>query len=162
MYTDAMPPITTFLTFNDRAEEAANLYVSVFPKSRIGKVARYGAAMPDLAGKVMTVEFELDGKPFVALNGGPQFQFSEGVSLMVTCETQAEIDHYWSKLGEGGQPMACGWLKDRFGLAWQITPAMLMPLITSPDPTVSKRAMEVMMTMVKFDIAALRRGCGLD
>lgn len=157
-----MPPITTFMTFNDRAEEAANFYVSVFPNSRIGKVARYGEAMPDLAGRVMTVEFELDGRPFVALNGGPQFHFTEGVSLMVTCETQAEIDHYWSKLGEGGQPMACGWLKDRFGLAWQITPAMLMPLVTSPDPAVSKRAMEVMMTMVKFDIAALRRGCGLD
>ncbi len=162
MYTGCMPPITTFLTFNDRAEEAANFYVSVFPNSRIGKFARYGAAMPDLAGKVMTVEFDLDGKPFVALNGGPQFHFTEGVSLMVTCDTQAEIDHYWSKLGEGGQPMACGWLKDRFGLAWQITPAMLMPLVTDPDPTVAKRAMEVMMTMVKFDIAALRRGCGLE
>lgn len=156
-----MPNITTFLTFNDQAEDAAAFYTSIFPNSRILTTTRYGPTVPDRAGQVMTVAFELDGRQFVALNGGPHFTFSNGVSLMVNCSTQDEIDHYWTRLTDGGQELACGWLTDKFGLPWQITPALLMDLINDPDPAVSNRAIEVMNTMVKFDIEALRRACGI-
>lgn len=156
-----MPRITTFLTFDDQAEAAAKFYVSIFPNSRIKSVSRYGSAVPDRVGQVMTVSFELDGQEFLALNGGPPFTIANGISLLVNCKTQAEIDAYWSKLSAGGEEWACGWLKDKFGVPWQITPALLMELIQDPDPVASNRAIEVMNTMVKIDIESLRRGCGL-
>ena len=151
-----MQKITPFLWFHDEAEEAARFYVSIFPNSRITEVARFGKAGPGAEGSVMTVAFELEGQPFVALNTKPpQFQFNESVSFMVNCETQDEVDRYWDRLLEGGQPSACGWLKDRFGVSWQITPVQLMRLITSSDPAAAQRAMQAMMGMVKLDIAAL-------
>lgn len=152
-----MPTITTFLTFNDRAEEATNLYVSLFPNSRIVSVVRCGEQGPGPAGSVLVVNFELLGQPYVALNGGPSFSFSEGVSLSVACETQEEIDRYWDALAEGGELQACGWLKDRFGLSWQINPTCLMEMLSDLESEAGKRAMAAMMSMVKFDIAELRR-----
>lgn len=152
-----MPTITTFLTFNDQAAEAADFYTAIFPNSRITSTTHYPDAMPGMAGTVMTVSFELDGRPFVALNGGPSFSFSQGVSLMVDCKTQDEIDHYWSRLADGGQEHACGWLSDKFGLSWQITPTRLMDLIN--DPKTVHRAFACMSQMVKFDLAALEAAC---
>jgi len=155
-----MTTITTFLTFNDQAEEAVAFYTGIFPNSRIVDTTHFPASVPGMAGKVMTISFELDGQPYVALNGGPDFSFSMGVSLMINCETQDEIDHYWSRLGEGGQEHACGWLADKFGLSWQITPTLLMDLMN--DPATVDRAFAAMTTMVKIDIAALREACGVD
>lgn len=152
-----MPKITTFLTYADRAEEAANLYVSVFPNSRIRHVTRYGKAGPGPEGSVMTVTFELDGQPFVALNGGPHFTFSDGVSLSVVCQTQEEVDAYWEQLSEGGEKGPCGWLKDRFGLSWQITPAILGEMLGDPDPERAKRVMQAMLGMKKICIADLEK-----
>ncbi len=152
-----MPKITTFLTFQDRAEEAVKLYASIFPNSRILKTMYYGPGMPMPEGSVMTLEFELDGQRFVALNGGAHFQFSDGISLTVECKDQNEVDHDWEKLrANGGQEVACGWLKDRFGVSWQITPTVLMQLLGDKDPARARRATEAMMKMVKIDIAALK------
>ena len=134
---------------------AACFYTSVFENSRILNVARYGTAGPGPEGSVMTVNFELDGQEFVALNGGPEFTFNEAVSFQVYCQSQDEVDHFWSKLSEGGEEGPCGWLKDRYGLSWQIVPTRLMELIVDPDPETSQRAMRAMMTMKKIDVAAL-------
>jgi predicted 3-demethylubiquinone-9 3-methyltransferase (glyoxalase superfamily) len=154
-----MSKITTFLTYDDRAEEAVKLYVSIFPNAKIKNVTHYGeAGGPMPKGTVMTITFELDGQEYVALNGGPSFSFSHGVSLMVTCETQEEIDRYWKKLTEGGgKEIQCGWLVDRFGLSWQIVPRVLMELMTSSDKARTQRMMAAMMKMVKLDIATLKR-----
>ena len=152
-----MTKITPFLWFDTQAEDAAKLYVSVFKNSKIVNVARYGAAGPGPAGSVMTVEFELDGNRFIALNAGPRFKFTEAISFVVDCKTQQEVDHYWSKLSAGGREDACGWLKDKFGLSWQITPSSLGPMMSDPDPAKAKRVMEAMLQMKKIDIAALER-----
>ncbi|MEA2157322.1 MAG: hypothetical protein QOE11_3462 [Solirubrobacteraceae bacterium] len=144
------------LWFDTEAEEAADFYVSVFENSRIVSVARYTEAGPRTAGMVMTVEFELDGQRFVAINGGPQFTFDEAVSFQITCETQEEIDSYWERLSEGGSEGPCGWCKDRFGLSWQVVPGGMDELFSDPDPARARRAMEAMLSMGKLDIAALR------
>jgi predicted 3-demethylubiquinone-9 3-methyltransferase (glyoxalase superfamily) len=144
------------LWFDTEAEEAADFYTSVFENSRIVNVARYTEAGPRPAGTVMTVEFELDGQRFVGINGGPQFTFDEAVSFQITCETQEEVDRYWERLSEGGSEGQCGWLKDRFGLSWQVVPAGMGELFADPDPERARRAMEAMLGMSKLDIAALR------
>ena len=146
-----MPKITACLWFDGQAEQAANFYVSVFKNSRITQTSRFGEGTPMPAGTVMVVAFEIENQSFTALNGGPQYKFSEATSFQIPCETQEEIDYYWSKLTEGGSEIACGWLKDKFGLVWQIVPAQILELIRHP------KAMEAMMTMTKFDIAALER-----
>ena len=152
-----MPDITPSLWFDTQAEEAAEFYVSVFKgTSRILKVAHYSDAAPSKAGTVMTVEFELDGKRFVGINGGPQFTFDEAVSFQIDCEDQAEVDHYWERLTEGGSESQCGWLKDRFGLSWQVIPKGIGDLFADSDPERARRAMEAMFTMKKLDIGALR------
>ncbi len=150
-----MPKITPFLWFDTEAEEAANLYVSIFPNSKIVSVTRFGAGGPAPAGSVMTVQFELGGLPLVALNGGPHYHFTEAVSFSIDCRTQDDIDYYWSKLTEGGQEGQCGWLKDRFGLSWQVVPTRIGELLGGSDPEKSKRAFRAMMGMKKLDIAAL-------
>jgi len=152
-----MQKISPFLWFDTQAEEAAKFYVSIFRNSKIGKIARYGEAGPGPKGSVMTVAFELDGQQFTALNGGPQFKFNESVSFVVRCETQAEVDDYWTKLSQGGQTQVCGWLKDKFGLSWQIVPNALIELATDPDPEKSQRVMRAMMQMTKIDIAKLKQ-----
>ncbi|MES2793849.1 MAG: VOC family protein [Planctomycetota bacterium] len=151
-----MQLITPFLWFNHQAEEAANFYVSIFPNSKIVKVVRYGESGPGPAGSAMTVAFELHGQSFLALNGGPQFQFTEAVSFVVNCQTQQEIDTYWEKLTAGGAEVQCGWLKDKYGLSWQISPTVLSELVGGPDPEKSGRALQAMMTMKKLDIRALQ------
>ena len=152
-----MQKISPFLWFDDQAEEAARFYVSVFKNSKLGTVARYGDAGPGPKGAVMTVAFELDGQRFTALNGGPLFKFTEAVSFVVDCADQAEVDRLWDALCEGGEPSQCGWLKDRFGLSWQIVPTELMMLIGDPDPVKAKRATQAMLRMTKIDLADLRR-----
>lgn len=152
-----MQKITPCLWFDTEGEDAANFYTSVFKNSRIVDVARYGEAGPRPAGTVMTVTFELDGQEFIALNGGPEFHFSEAVSFQVTCESQEEVDDFWSSLSEGGEEGPCGWLKDKFGLSWQVTPTALNELLSDPDPARAQRAMAAMLTMSKIDIAALRK-----
>lgn len=152
-----MSRITTFLTYESRAEEAAELYVSLFENSRIRGVTRYGDAGPAPKGSVMTVAFELDGREFVALNGGPHFRFTEAMSLSVRCDTQEEIDAYWEKLSDGGEPGPCGWLRDRFGLSWQITPSVLGQMLSDPDPERSRRTMQAMMGMKKIRIDDLKK-----
>lgn len=152
-----MQTITTFLAYNDRAEEAAKFYVSIFKNSKIGQVARYGAGAPMPQGSVMTIEFELDGQQFVALNGGPHFKFTDGVSLSVGCRTQEEIDAYWEQLSAGGEPGPCGWLKDKFGLSWQVTPTMLGEMLGDEDAEKAARVMQAMLRMSKIDLAALQR-----
>jgi predicted 3-demethylubiquinone-9 3-methyltransferase (glyoxalase superfamily) len=147
--------ITTFLWFNGNAEEAANHYTSVFKNSKILSMTRYGEAGPGPKGTVMTVAFQLEGQEFVALNGGPQFKFTEAISLVVNCETQKEVDEFWSKLSAGGEEGPCGWLKDKFGLSWQIVPSALVKMIQDEDPKKSKRVMEAMFQMKKLDIARL-------
>jgi predicted 3-demethylubiquinone-9 3-methyltransferase (glyoxalase superfamily) len=144
------------LWFDDQAEAAAEFYVSVFPDSRVVSTARYPEGSPGPAGTVMTVEFELDGERFVGINGGPQFQFDEAVSFQITCEDQAEVDYYWEKLTDGGEESQCGWLKDRFGLSWQVVPKGMEELFSDPDPTRAQRAMQAMLKMRKLDVAALR------
>ena len=148
--------ITPNLWFDTEAEEAASFYLSVFENSRIVSVTRYPQDAPREAGMVMTVEFELDGQRFVALNGGPQFTFDEAVSFQINCTDQDEVDFYWEKLSEGGEEGPCGWLKDRYGLSWQVVPAGMEELFTDPDPQRSQRAMQAMLKMSKLDIAALR------
>ena len=152
-----MPTITPFLWFDTQAEEAARFYVSVFKNSRIVSTSRYGEAGPGAKGTVMTVEFELAGRRFIALNGGPQFKFTEAVSFSIECETQQEVDEYWRTLSEGGEEGPCGWLKDRFGLSWQVNPTVLGDMLSDRDPAKAKRAMQAMLTMKKIDIAALQR-----
>ncbi len=152
-----MQPIHPMLWFDGQAEEAAELYVSVFPDSRILSVARYGPAGPGPEGSVMVVDFELGGQRISALNGGPEFHFSEAVSLVVPCESQAEVDAYWDKLVDGGEPSYCGWLKDRFGFSWQIAPVELDRMMLDADPEKVRRVTEAMLKVHgKFDIASLR------
>ncbi|HET6849842.1 MAG TPA: VOC family protein [Gaiellales bacterium] len=150
-----MHDITPCLWFDTEAEDAANLYTSVFPNSRITSTSRYGEAGPREAGLAMVVAFEIDGRPFTALNGGPQYTFSEAVSFQVMCDDQEQIDHFWNSLTEGGRPGPCGWLKDRFGVSWQIVPRRLTELLTSSDPETSQRVMACMMQMGKLVIAEL-------
>ncbi len=149
--------IKTFLWFEDQAEDAARFYTSLFDKSRIVKVARYTAANPDKEGSVMLVEFELAGQTFFALNGGPNDPFNESVSLLVECDTQAEVDALWSRLTEGGSESPCGWLRDRYGLAWQIAPRRLLELVTSDNPETAAAAMRAMFEMKKIVIADIER-----
>jgi len=151
-----MPTITPWLWFDTEGEEAATFYTSVFPNSKITEVTRYGSAGPRPEGTAMTVSFELDGQQFVALNGGPEFDFNESISLKVDCQDQAEVDHYWSRLSDGGQESVCGWLKDRYGLSWQIVPTALPELLSSPDPERAQRVMQAMLQMKKIDIDELR------
>ena len=152
-----MHKITPFLWFDGKAQEAARFYTSIFPKSKIRNVTRYGDAGPGPKGSVMTVEFQLDGQKFIALNGGPEFKFNESVSFMVHCKTQAEVDRFWKKLTAGGKEVACGWLKDKYGLCWQIVPTVFFELVSSKDAAKSQRVMHAMMNMVKFDIAKLKQ-----
>ena len=153
--------ITTFLWFDSQAEEASSFYVSIFKNSRILAVTRYDDESAKAAGRpqgsVMTVAFELDGQAFTALNGGPLFKFTEAVSLVVNCESQKEVDHFWDKLTAGGQEVQCGWLKDRYGVSWQITPTALLEMIQDKDPEKSRRTMKAMLTMKKLDVEALKR-----
>lgn len=152
-----MPDLLTFLTYDDQAEEAARFYCSVFPDAEIGRITRFGAAGPGPKGAVQTIEFELAGREFVALNGGPQFQFSDGISISVQCDTQDEIDRYWDALSKGGEALACGWLRDRWGVAWQVNPKILLEMLADPDPEKAKRAFDAMLQMTKIDIATLQR-----
>jgi predicted 3-demethylubiquinone-9 3-methyltransferase (glyoxalase superfamily) len=149
--------ITTFLWFDNNAEEAVKFYVSVFKNSKILATARYTDVGPGPKGSVMTIDFELDGQRFTALNGGPQFKFTEAISLVVHCETQQEVDHYWEKLSEGGQQVDCGWLKDKYGLFWQITPQILLDLLHDVDQEKLNRVMKAMMQMKKLDIEVLEK-----
>ena len=144
------------LWFDTEAEEAANFYVSVFENSRIVSVTHYPEAAPRKAGMVMTVEWELDGQRFVGINGGPQFPFTEAVSFQITCETQEEVDRYWEVLTDGGEESQCGWLKDRYGLSWQVVPVGMEEVFADPDPARAQRAMQAMLQMGKLDIAELR------
>jgi len=152
-----MPKITPFLWYDDNAEEAVNFYRSIFKDSKVGKVSRYGDAGPGPKGQVMTIEFELMGQKFTALNAGPQFKFTEAISFVVNCETQKEVDEYWEKLSAGGSKSQCGWLKDKFGLSWQIVPTELGKLISDSDPKKSQRVMKAMLQMNKLDIARLKQ-----
>ena len=156
-----MQKINPFLWFNDQAEEAANFYVSVFKNSKIIKVARYGAAAARASGRpkgsVMTVEFQLEGQQFVALNGGPVFTFSPAISFVVNCQAQTEVDALWERLCAGGEKSRCGWLKDRHGVSWQIIPLALVEILNDPDGVKSERVMKAMLKMDKIDIAALQR-----
>ena len=149
--------ITPNLWFDDEAEEAARFYTSVFRDSRIVNVAHFPEGAPRPAGMVMTVEFELEGQRFIAINGGPEFSFDEAISLQIACETQEEVDYYWERLSAGGEEGPCGWLKDRYGLSWQVTPKGMDELFTDADPERAQRAMQAMLPMRKLDIAALRR-----
>ena len=155
-----MQKISPFLWFNDQAEEAMNFYVSIFPNSIVLSVSRYGDAGPGAKGTVMVASFELNGQTFMALNGGPLFTFTEAVSFYVNCETQQEVDYFWDKLCEGGQPSRCGWLKDKFGVSWQIIPTILGQLMGDKDPEVSKRVMQAMLQMQKLDIEKLKQAAG--
>jgi predicted 3-demethylubiquinone-9 3-methyltransferase (glyoxalase superfamily) len=155
--------ISPCLWFDNQAEEAANFYTKIFPNSRIGLISRYGEAGREIhqrpAGSVMTVAFELDGQPFTALNGGPVFKFTEAISLQVNCETQQEVDHYWTRLSEGGDPKAqqCGWLKDKYGVSWQVVPEVLPQMMAGPDRAKSERVMTVLLKMKELEIAELKR-----
>lgn len=153
--------ITPFLWFDDKAEEAAKFYTSIFKNSKIGNITRYDeeAAGPTgrPAGSVMTVDFQLGGQEFVALNGGPMFKFTEAISFVVNCENQEEVDYFWSKLSAGGEESRCGWLKDKFGLSWQVVPAVLIEMLTDQDTAKAKRAMHAMLQMDKIDIAVLKK-----
>lgn len=151
-----MKTITPNLWFDTEAEEAAGFYTSVFENSRIVKITHYGDAGPRPAGTVMTVAFELDGQPFVGINGGPEFTFDEAVSFQISCGTQEEVDHYWERLSEGGTEGQCGWLKDRYGLSWQVVPTGMGEFLADPDPGRARRAMQAMLGMSKLDLAALR------
>jgi predicted 3-demethylubiquinone-9 3-methyltransferase (glyoxalase superfamily) len=152
-----MPELTPCLWFDTQGEDAANFYVSVFPNSKVLHVSRYGEAGPREPGSVMTVSFELDGKKFLALNGGPEFRFSEAVSFQVDCSSQDEVDHYWGALSEGGEEGPCGWLKDRFGLSWQIVPSRLPELLEGADQEKAQRVMGAMLKMRKIEISELER-----
>lgn len=150
-----MPRITPNLWFDTQGKEAAEFYCSVFPNSAIRKVSHYGEAGPRPAGTVLTVDFVLDGTPFTAINGGPEFTFDEAVSFLIDCADQEEVDYYWNKLSEGGQEGPCGWVKDKFGLSWQVVPSVLEELLSDPDEARAQRAMKAMLAMGKLDVAAL-------
>lgn len=150
-----MQKITTFLTFNDQAEEAVNFYTSIFQNSSINSISYYGEGAPAPAGMVMSIAFRLDGQEFIALNGGPTFAFAQGISLFVNCETQPEIDEFWEKLSEGGKKGPCGWLTDKFGMSWQVAPGALGSMLQGKDPEKAKRVMNAMMKMTKIEIDAL-------
>jgi len=153
-----MPKITPFLWFDNSAEQAAQFYTSIFRNSKILQTSRYPEGAPGPKGSVMTMKFELNGQEFIALNGGPHFKFNEAISFVVDCETQKEIDEYWEKLTSGGgKEVQCGWLKDKYGLSWQIVPAALGQLMADKDPKKAKRVMQAMMKMVKLDIEALKK-----
>jgi predicted 3-demethylubiquinone-9 3-methyltransferase (glyoxalase superfamily) len=152
-----MQKITTFLTFNDQAEEAVNLYTSIFENSRIVSTTRYGEAGPGPEGSVMSATFELAGQQFIALNGGPSFGFAQGISLFVSCETQEEVDELWEKLSEGGEQGPCGWLTDKFGVSWQVIPRVLGEMLSDEDPEKAKRVMNAMLQMSKIEIEGLRQ-----
>jgi len=152
-----MQKITPFLWFDGQAEEAMNFYVSVFKNSKVGRVSRYGEAGPGPKGTVMSATFQLDGQDFFALNGGPQFVFTPAISFFVNCETQQEVDELWDKLSEGGKKERCGWLKDRYGLSWQIIPSILGKLLQDPDAEKAKRVMQAMLQMDKIDIERLKQ-----
>lgn len=151
-----MHKITPFLWYDNNAEEAIDFYISVFKNAKKGKVARYGDAGPGPKGSVITASFEIEGQEFVALNGGPQFKFNEAVSFVIDCKTQQEVDHYWEKLSEGGEKSRCGWLKDRFGLWWQVVPSLLSELLADKDTRKSGNVMQAMMQMDKLDMQKLR------
>ncbi len=159
-----MQRITPFLWFDTQAEEAVNFYVSIFKNSRIGSIAHYEEEAAKASGRpkgsVMTVAFELDGQEFIALNGGPLFKFTEAISLVVNCETQEEVDHFWKRLTAGGQEVQCGWLKDRFGVSWQIVPTVLGEMLQDKDPGKSRRVMAAMLKMKKINIEALKKAHG--
>ncbi len=159
-----MPNINTFLTFNDQAEEAARFYTSIFPSSEITRIVRYpdlGPESPFETGGVMMVEFTLDGRSFTALNGGPQFEFSMGISIAVLCDTQQQVDEYWDRFVEaGGTPHACGWITDHFGVSWQIDPKLLIDLLADTDGAKAAKAMQAMMSMVKIESAQLKQAVG--
>lgn len=161
--TQGSPPvrITPFFWFDNQAEEAVKFYVSIFRNSRIGSITRYDEEGAKAAGRpkgsVMTVAFELDEQEFVALNGGPVFKFTEAISLVVNCETQQEVDHFWERLSAGGHQVQCGWLKDRFGLSWQVVPTVLVEMLQDKDPEKSKRVMAAMLKMIKLDIEGLKK-----
>jgi predicted 3-demethylubiquinone-9 3-methyltransferase (glyoxalase superfamily) len=151
-----MPKISPSLWFDNQAEEAANFYISVFPNSKLGKISRHTDAGPSPEGSVLTVDFELDGTGFNAINGGPHFTFSEAISFVIDCKDQAEVDYYWDHLlSGGGSQSQCGWLKDRFGVSWQVVPVALIELLSSPDKAKAKRVMDAMLQMVKLDVAKL-------
>jgi predicted 3-demethylubiquinone-9 3-methyltransferase (glyoxalase superfamily) len=150
---------TTCLWFDNQGEEAARYYVSIFKDSRLGAIHRYTSAGPGREGAVMLVEFELNGQKFVALNGGPEHKFNPAVSIVVECADQAEVDYYWDRLTEGGQEIACGWVADKYGLHWQVVPSAFFDMISDPDTEKAARVTEAMLTMKKFDIAALERAC---
>ena len=152
-----MQKIIPFLWFDNQAEEAANYYVSIFKNSKILSISRYGEAGPGPKGSAMTVMFQLDGEEFIALNGGPTFKFTEAISFVVNCETQQEVDEFWENLSQDGEESRCGWLKDKYGLSWQIVPSILGKLMTDPDPQKSKRVMEAMLKMKKIVIDDLKR-----
>jgi predicted 3-demethylubiquinone-9 3-methyltransferase (glyoxalase superfamily) len=153
-----MPKVTPCLWFDSEGEEAANFYTSIFKNSKILNVSHYGEAGPRPAGTVLTVAFSLDGQEFVALNGGPEFAFNEAVSFQINCETQEEVDEFWNRLTDGGgEPGPCGWLKDKYGVSWQVVPIGLTELLTDPDPGKSQRAMKAMLTMGKIDLEAVKR-----
>jgi predicted 3-demethylubiquinone-9 3-methyltransferase (glyoxalase superfamily) len=149
--------ITPFLWFDNQAEEAANLYTSIFKNSKMGTISRYGDAGPGPKGTAMTVDFQLGGQEFVALNGGPRFKFTEAISFIINCETQEEVDYFWETLSEGGERSQCGWLKDRFGLSWQVVPIILTKLLLDKDPEKAARVMNAMLQMTKIDIAKLQQ-----
>lgn len=155
-----MPDIQPCLWFDTQAEEAAKFYVSVFPNSKITRTSHYTEVGPRPKGTVLTVEFVLDGKPFMALNGGPEFQFTEAISISIECDTQEEIDHYWNALGQGGKEIECGWIKDKYGLSWQVSPKILSAIITGPDPAKADRAMRAMLKMKKIVLADIEAAVG--
>ena len=152
-----MKKVTTFLTFKDQAEEAVKQYTSIFKNSRILSTSRYGDAGPGPKGSLMSANFELDGQEFIALNGGPSFEFSQGISLLVDCQTQEEVDTFWEKLSDGGSKGPCGWLTDRFGVSWQVVPRVLSELLNDPDEAKAGRVMKAMLRMSKIDIAQLEQ-----
>jgi predicted 3-demethylubiquinone-9 3-methyltransferase (glyoxalase superfamily) len=152
-----MQKITPFLWFDDQAEEAMNFYVSIFKNSKVLSVARYGDAGPGRKGTIMTARFQLEGQEFIALNGGPQFKFTEAISFLVNCETQEEVDYFWEKLSKGGERSRCGWLKDKFGLSWQIVPTVLGEMLQDKNAEKSQSVMKAMLQMDKIDIQSLKR-----
>ena len=151
-----MQKITPFLWFDNQAEEAMNFYVSIFPNSNVLQVTHYGDTGPGPKGTVMTAEFQIEGQEFVALNGGPQFKFTEAISFVVNCETQEEVDYFWEKLSEGGEKSRCGWLEDKFGLSWQVVPTVMVEMFQDKDPEKSQRVMKAMMQMDKLEIKTLK------
>ena len=156
-----MQKITPFLWFNDKAEEAVKFYTSIFKNSKIGTITRYGDEVAQVAGRpkgsVMTIEFQLDGQRFTASNGGPEFKFTEAVSFVVNCNTQEEVDHYWEELSEGGAKSQCGWLKDKYGVSWQVVPTAMIEMLQDKDPKKSERVMHAMLQMSKLDIKTLQQ-----